>query len=283
MAKPKTIIENGIYHITQRAPGNELLFLEENDYLYFLKLLKAISCSFKIEVFCFALLPNHIHILLRTEKKNLPEAMKFLFQRYALYFNKKYKRKGHVFCGRYYANLCTDNQYLLTASIYIHLNPFKANLCNNIFSYKWYSLAPYIKNTNKTFLSTKLILFLLNKDIEKAKKSYKEIISNSRDIEHQSTLKNSHAVNNFYRKLTETHQDFLAFFKKNKNKSDWEKLNKQIDEIILKKNISSPSDKKAIAYLIKQLQAQEYSINEISKKLNMHRTTIYRIIKETSF
>ena len=135
MSTRKIIVEEGVYHITQRAPGKELLFLEESDNLRFLKLLKEISIKFSLDIFCFALLSNHLHILLRIENKNLDKAMKKLFQSYAQYFNAKYYRKGHVFCGVYRASLCDNDSYLLTASLYIHLNPYKAGLTKDIFKY----------------------------------------------------------------------------------------------------------------------------------------------------
>ena len=125
MSSRKIIEAGGVYHLTQRAPGRELLFIEEADYMRFLKLLKEASQKFELDIFSFALLPNHLHILLKIKGRNLAEAMKYLFQSYAQGFNKKYKRKGHVFCGVYRAVLCKTDAQLLVTSLYIHLNPFK--------------------------------------------------------------------------------------------------------------------------------------------------------------
>ena len=105
----RLVFPGGTYHITQRAPGRELLFLEDGDRLYFLKLLKEASKKFCLAIYCFALMPNHVHLLLRIEDANLSSAMKNLFERYADYFNRKYERKGHVFCGRFRASVCSDD------------------------------------------------------------------------------------------------------------------------------------------------------------------------------
>ena len=158
MSTMKIIVEDGIYHVTQRAPGNELIFIEDNDYLRFVSLLKETVQKFQLELFCFALLPNHLHLLLKIKEKNLSEAMRYLFKRYAQWFNVKYERKGHVFCGAYRAALCCDDGHLLAASVYIHLNPLKARLTKDIFKYKWTSLNCYIQRLkNPSFVKPELI------------------------------------------------------------------------------------------------------------------------------
>jgi len=175
MTREKIIVEEGVYHITQRAPGRELIFLEDNDFLSFLGILKKTSSKFSIDILCFALLPNHLHILLKIRNRNLGEAMKYLFQSYAQRFNKKYQRKGHVFCGVYRASLCRDDAYLLTASLYIHLNPYKAGLLKNPFRYKWYSLHPYVNEIKDAFIKVDYILNIINdQDRENARQLYRK-------------------------------------------------------------------------------------------------------------
>lgn len=283
MSRLRKITENGIYHITQRAPGRELLFLESNDHLYFLSLLKKTAKKFKINIFCFALLPNHLHILIKIKDKNLAEGMKFLFQSYALYFNLKYKRKGHVFCGRYYASICHDDKYLLTASIYIHLNPFKAKLTNNIVNYKWFSLDPYLKPIKSSFINTNEILSLLSNDTIEARKTYEKLLKNSSDLDYQDILKNPKGVNSFFINFIQSMQNSNLLNNQKKQETlAWINLEKQISEIRNQQRFRKPSEKKAVVYTIKQLQLHNYSINEISQLLSIHRTNIYRLLKEYS-
>ena len=161
-ARNKLILEHRVYHITQRAPGRERLFLEDPDYLYFLYLLKEISKNFNVDIYAFALMSNHIHLLIYLNEKNLDKAMGKLFQRYAIYFNNKYKRKGHVFCGPYRCALCNDERYIISASLYIHLNPFKAGIAKNLYSYRWSSLGIYIDYNKKSFIKNEFILHLLH-------------------------------------------------------------------------------------------------------------------------
>ena len=88
-----------VYHITQRAAGKEPLFIEESDYLFMLGMLKEISQNHALRIYAFCLLPNHLHLLFSTLKGNLYDAMRDLFSRYAMRFNRKYERKGHLFGG----------------------------------------------------------------------------------------------------------------------------------------------------------------------------------------
>ncbi len=68
------------------------------------------------------------HLLLSPEEDNLYDAMRDLFSRYAMKFNRKYERKGHLFGGPYRQAVCLDDSYLLAASVYIHPNPVKATI-----------------------------------------------------------------------------------------------------------------------------------------------------------
>jgi len=264
----RIIFEGAIYHITQRAPGKELVFIEDNDYLKFLSVLKTTVKKFELDLFCFSLLPNHLHLLLKIHKKNLPKTMQYLFQRYAFYYNKKYKRKGHVFCGSYRASLCNDDSYLLTASLYIHLNPYKAGLCSNLDDYKWSSLFLYTNGSKKTFVDFREILLILDSNIIKARKKYSEMLKSSSNIEGGNLIDPS-SVSAFIERVKKITKRFY------KKSSDLDKL---IDEFSSKKRIVNPKEKKARKYLIQQLLANGYSIREITELLSITRKTLYNIL-----
>ena len=128
-----------VLHVTQRAAGKEPLFLEDADYLYLVWLLKEISTSHHLMIYAFCLMPNHLHLLFSTEGPNLYDAMRDLFARYATRFNRKYGRRGHLFGGPYRQAICLDDSYLIAASLYIHLNPVRANLADDPQRYRWSS------------------------------------------------------------------------------------------------------------------------------------------------
>ncbi|MFH1939858.1 MAG: transposase [bacterium] len=267
----RIIFEGGVYHITQRAPGKEYLFLEENDYLQFLKVLKESVKKFNLELFCFSLLPNHLHLLLRINKENLSQAMKSLFERYADYFNKKYKRKGHVFCGRYRASICNDDSYLLAASVYIHLNPYRAGLCNHFKDYRWSSVVLYVESSKKTFINFEIILFLFDSQLDKARKKYSEMLEEDMKIKGSNLLDRS-SIKIFIKRAANSAKKIIG---KDKYLGDLDKL---IEDFKSKKKVIIAKDRKARRYLAEQLLANGYSRQEIRKILFIGKTTFYRIM-----
>jgi len=82
--------------VTQRAAGKEPSFLEDGDYLTMLRLMKEITQNYSLKMFAFCLMPNHVHLLFSPSEANLYDAMRDLFSIYAMRFNRKYERKGHL-------------------------------------------------------------------------------------------------------------------------------------------------------------------------------------------
>jgi putative transposase len=264
--RQRLIYEGGIYHITQRAPGNELIFLEDKDYGYFLSLLKEISATYAINIFSFVLLPNHLHLLLQITKKNLSDGMKTLFERYAFYYNKKYERKGHVFCGVFRSSTCFDDAYLLTASIYIHLNAVRAGCCDVSDDYRWHSLNLYVNpEAPRSFVSPHKVLSLLSPDYASAQRLYREA------LERSLTLKPGHSTNHILidrhiRQGMQALKNMLYVAQKGK-----------ITEIDLNATFS----KKERPYVISQLVANGYSPQEIQERIGVSQATYYRLLPKS--
>ena len=281
MTTKKIIAADAIYHITQRAPGRELVFVEDSDYTNFLHLLESTSREYFFDILCFALLSNHVHILLRTNEGNLNQGMKHLFQSYAQRFNKKYQRKGHVFCGVYRASLCQDDAYLIAASLYIHLNTYKAKIDKNPLECKWCSLAPYIKKVEYPLINTSYILDIIdNRDKTEARETYKKMIEGNSKVELKSILQNSNAVRDFF-------DNFILWFKNNVGNIKWRRrkaldsyidLEGALNKIKDKKRFNNLGSKKTLVYLVEQFKAHGYSDKEIADKLQIGRSTIYRLM-----
>ncbi len=276
----KVIPKGSIAHIIQRAPGKELLFLEDNDYVYFLYLLKEIAKKHKLKILCFAFMPNHVHILINFQEDNASSAIKNICERYAMYFNRKYERKGHVFYGAFRASLCLDESYLLIASLYIHLNPVKANLCDFPASYRWSSSSLYTEEfRGKTFIDYKFILKIISKDIAKAKKIYKRLLKYGSGLDIKSVLESSKAVDIF---KTNIHSHILKIFRRKKSYNHITSeliLETRIKELREKKRLNKPDQISARKYLIKQLLSRGYNITEIGERLKLSRQHVYRILK----
>lgn len=279
-ARSKISFPGAVCHITQRAAGKEPLFLEENDYLYMLHLLKKRSKEYGFDIFSYCLMPNHLHVLIRLSKDNLSIGMKQVYGSYANFFNKKYERKGHVFGGAFRQALCFSDDYLLTASLYIHSNPVRANLISDPAKYRWSSCKLYVEPfRGKTFIDYEFILKTLSNDIMQAKKLYGEMLNNSIKIKTQEVWENSRALESFRFKVLKFMPKSINIENKaQENILDEQKLEQKIEELQAKGRLRSPETLKARKFLIEQLQARGYSVETIAKILNTSRQTIYRTL-----
>jgi len=129
----------GYYHIVNRGVEQRVIFKEPNDYEYFEELLCFYVKSYGIILHNYCLMPNHYHLLIETSTDNLSKFMRQLNMNYAIYFNKKYKRAGHLWQGRFKSWFVTDEAYLYTLMLYIEQNPLKAKMVKNMEEYPYSS------------------------------------------------------------------------------------------------------------------------------------------------
>lgn len=126
-------VKGSYYHIYNRGAQKQKIFYESETYLYFLRLLKKYSSEFQITVVAYCLMPNHFHLLVRVDgEKNLSTCMAQLLNAYVKAFNKKYQRSGPLFAERFKSILVEKNNYLIHLCRYIHLNPLKASIVNDL-------------------------------------------------------------------------------------------------------------------------------------------------------
>ena len=140
MGREKRIeYEGAIYHVISKTVSSENAFMEEKDYRHFIKLTCDAFSKYQAMLLSFALMKNHYHLLIKTEKANLSQIMHEINSKYAHYFNSAHIRKGHLFQDRYRSYLITNDEYFINAFVYINLNPLEAQLVEQLEDYKWCS------------------------------------------------------------------------------------------------------------------------------------------------
>ena len=137
MARQRRLNYSGFYHILNRGVERRDIFLDEEDHEYFLNLLHEYSTVYHFTIYSFCLMDNHYHLLLKTEDENLSVIMKTINARYSIYFNKKYKRVGPLWQGRFKSWYIYDEIYLSTLIRYIEHNPIKAKIVDKIGNFFW--------------------------------------------------------------------------------------------------------------------------------------------------
>lgn len=118
----------------------KLVFFEEQDYKVYLSKLEEYADKLKVAVHAFVLMTNHVHLLLTPEYVGaVSRLIQSLGRYYVRYINHKYNRTGTLWEGRYKSTLIDSEQYLLTVSRYIELNPVRAEMVEQPGEYPWSS------------------------------------------------------------------------------------------------------------------------------------------------
>jgi len=279
---------NLVSHITQRAAGKEPLFLEDDDYLFMLGLQKEIARNYSLVIYAFCFMPNHIHLLFSPREDNLYDAMRDLFSRYAMRFNRKYERKGHLFGGPYRQAICLDDSYLLAASLYIHLNPVKAGLAKRPHNYRWSSCRLYYDiSAPKSFIDPDFILGMLSKAALEKKERYRLLLKKGKEITTEHVLEQKDAIERFYLKIASIFPPLFRRADKKRQIAGFsgidllslDELERQIEFVKTDNFANKPDSRKAKKYLIEQLIARGFKRSEIAERLEVSPKTIYNILK----
>jgi putative transposase len=284
-ARFKVNVPGYISHITQRAAGKEPLFLEDSDYLTMLGLLKESAERFNLCYYALCLMPNHVHMLLEPQERNLAEAMRSVFSRYAAKFNRKYERRGHLFGGPYRQSVCLDSTYLLTASVYIHLNPVRAGLVDDVNSYRWSSASLYCRDKPEdSFIDSSQVLQLVHDDESTARKQYRQILKRAQGEEPDNALEQEGAIEGFCLRLAEI---FPRVFGKLGRKEEGEQNSSSLLELtelerrlqeVASTRARSEESKQAKKYIAEQLLARGFKKTEIASKMGVSRKAVYNIL-----
>jgi len=136
-----------IYHVMVRGNERKNIFLDVSDRDRFINTLYKKKQEEACQIYAYCLMDNHVHLVIKEAKDELFRIMKSVNTSYAVYFNKKYNRIGHVFQDRFRSEIIENESYLLAAIRYVHNNPVKAKLVDDMAQYKWSSYNSYIKQT----------------------------------------------------------------------------------------------------------------------------------------
>ncbi|MEA3416610.1 MAG: transposase [Thermodesulfobacteriota bacterium] len=129
-----------LQHVMARGIERRKIFWDDKDRSFFLERFAVVLEETQTQCYAWALIPNHFHILLRTGATPLSTVMRRLMTGYAVTFNIRHRRSGHLFQNRYKSVVCEEDPYLLELIRYIHLNPLRARLVEDLKSldkYPW--------------------------------------------------------------------------------------------------------------------------------------------------
>ena len=152
------ILQGHYYHVYNRGNNGQNIFIEDLNYTYFLDLIKKhLTTNFK--VFSYCLLPNHFHLLLKINEACVTPSQKLsnLFNAYTKAINKKYNRTGSLLEKPFKRIRISNEKYLKTLVLYIHLNPENHQVYKDFTNYK-YSSYKSIMSEGKTNIQRKEVI-----------------------------------------------------------------------------------------------------------------------------
>ena len=181
MGRTRRLYAAGItYHVTARGDNREAIFCDDDDCQRYLLFLKKYKTKWGFKLYAYALMPNHIHLLIRptTMEDSLSKILHDVQLQYAKYFNRRYQRVGHLFQGPFHSPIVKKDSYLLAASRYIHLNPVRAKLSKTAYDYPWTSFRAYVDQSADplNLVDTTLILSVCSSDMALQRQVYQNLI-----------------------------------------------------------------------------------------------------------
>ena len=174
--KPRIHFPGAVYHVILRGNAGHPVFSGDIDRFRFFFLLQEGTERFGYRVHAFCLMDNHIHLVLQVGDQSLSKGMHNLSFRFTRWMNYRRGRNGHLFQGRYKANLVDADNYLLELVRYVHLNPVRAGMVSSPADYRWGSHNAYLGNELFPWLCTEFVLSQFHSEANAARKAYSAFV-----------------------------------------------------------------------------------------------------------
>ena len=127
-----------LHHVMIRGIEKGNIVEDDKDREKFVNRMGKLSVDLKTPVYAWSLMSNHAHILLKSGPSGLSDFMRKLLTGYAVNYNKRHRRHGHLFQNRYKSIVCEEDIYFKQLVSYIHLNPLRTGLVDTLLKLDWY-------------------------------------------------------------------------------------------------------------------------------------------------
>ena len=175
---PRIWFPGALYHVVARGDNREPLFFVEQDYRHYLKLLAAGKPRYGCQYYAYALMTNHVHLMIRTGLTHpLSKLMQSVNTAYTFYMHKRYRRVGHIFQGRYHSVLVDTDSYALELSRYIHLNPVRAGMVSSPEHHPWSSYRAYLYSGSDSVVEAEPLLAMMSPVPEQQRPLYSQFVN----------------------------------------------------------------------------------------------------------
>lgn len=168
-----------LHHIIIRGINGLQIFKDKADRVNFISRMRDLLKDTENRILAWVLMENHVHLLLISSSLGIVPFMRRLLTGYALYYNRKYQRKGHLFQNRYKSIICEEDPYLLELVRYIHLNPLRAGLVKTVETlsqYPWSGHGALLGQIKNDWQEVNYVLKLFAPERKRARQVYKRFV-----------------------------------------------------------------------------------------------------------
>jgi REP element-mobilizing transposase RayT len=175
--KPRREFAGAIHHVIARGIAGCAIVDDNEDRRELVSRLGPVSGRFGWRVHAYCLMDTHLHTVIETPEPTLGLGMQRLLGGYALEFNQRHGRHGHLFASRYSASLVEKDAYLLEVCVYVVLNPVRAGLVTAPEDWVWSSYRSTAGIAEaEPFLETSLVSGMLSPEPERAAELYRQLV-----------------------------------------------------------------------------------------------------------
>lgn len=186
--KTRVHFPGALYHVMCRGNQGQRIFKDDQDRQRYVELLQESPQRFGCRLYAYVLMGNHMHLLIEVGQTPLSKVMQNVLFRYTRYWNRRYRKMGHLFQGRYKAILCEKEGYLLELIRYLHLNPVRSKIVNDPARYAWSSHRAYLSGAGEGWMAVEEVLPRWGKNRAMAVAAYQRFVGEGLREGHRADL-----------------------------------------------------------------------------------------------
>jgi len=175
----RIVLPNTPHHVVQRGHNKQPVFLEEDDYESYLRILRKWTGEFGVKVYGYCLMTNHVHLVLDpgSDVHSLAKAMKRASGRFTRRINRLHVRSGTLWESRFKSSPIQTAEYLLACCRYIDLNPVSAGMVMNPGEYRWSSFHQKTRDSDNAWINLDECYVALGKTVNERMQFYEKFVT----------------------------------------------------------------------------------------------------------
>jgi putative transposase len=174
-----------LHHVMMRGIERADIFSDDKDREHFLSRVGEIGKATETRILAWALMDNHVHMLLFSGSSGLPRFMRRLLTGYAVWFNRRHQRSGHLFQNRYKSIVCEEDRYFLELVRYIHLNPLRSRVVQSLEEldrYRWSGHSAIVGKVQRDWQEREYVLSQFGRGEKRSIRAYRKFIEEGKGL-----------------------------------------------------------------------------------------------------